>query len=179
MGFFFFIIQSSQEAVSDGYRSRYTFIPVGVMCHLDTIQPQWEHEQQEKMGGGGSRKNPITHWMNRATDAFYAFFHTNTEVLQRFTWQRIFEQWLMQLYSSIMTALRIISHVLAFYSWIGGRAPVDAGSPQSLLISIGATVIYDMFVKYASSTIKNCSFWPDIGQIISISKANINCVLTV
>lgn len=85
----------------------------------------------------------------------------------------------MQLYSSIMTALRIISHVLAFYSWIGGRAPVDAGSPQSLLISIGATVIYDMFVKYTSSTIKNGSFWPDIGQIISISKANINCVLTV
>lgn len=54
--FFFFIIQSSQEAVSDGYRSRYTFIPVGVMCHLDTIQPQWEHEQQEKMGGGGKQE---------------------------------------------------------------------------------------------------------------------------
>lgn len=49
----FFIIQSSQEALSDRYRSGYTFIPVGVMCHLDTIQLQWAHKQHDKM----ERKN--------------------------------------------------------------------------------------------------------------------------
>lgn len=68
----FFIILSRQEALSDRYRSGCTFIPVGVMCHLDAVQ-QWEYKQHEKMERRS--KNTNRDWVNTA-------FQKNAEVQQ-------------------------------------------------------------------------------------------------
>lgn len=81
-----------------------TFIPLGVVCHSATIRTIEKVE-------GKSKKNTIVCGVNTG-----AFFKQTRSYCAVNSQHRIFEQKLVQLFSTLIPASCIISHVLMFFA---------------------------------------------------------------